>query len=196
MTTGVDISMAENQKQVLNGLISDHSKVLLAYTESLLHDRQMAEDIVQETLIRAWRHTERLHANEGSLRGWLLKVARNLAIDWLRSASSRHESVGADDQDVTQADHADSVLLSVDLVALLRPLSIEHREVLLHTYLCGRTVQETARILGIPAGTVKSRQHYALNSLRSRATPWAEIPGQRQAGTVSLRPSTGISTRP
>jgi RNA polymerase sigma-70 factor (ECF subfamily) len=164
-----DASSKARQEHLLHVLVADHGKALLAYAEKLLSDRYLAEDIVQETLIRAWNHTERLYSTEGSVRGWLLTVTRNLVIDRLRSAPSRYETVGAENQDVTQRDHADSVLASVEAVGLLRLLSFEHREVLVHTYLCGRTVQETARILGIPAGTVKSRQHYALNNLRTRA---------------------------
>ncbi|MEU4172822.1 sigma-70 family RNA polymerase sigma factor [Streptomyces sp. NPDC026665] len=148
--------------------MADHAKPLLAYTERLLRDRHTAEDIVQETLIRAWQHTDRLHASQGSVRGWLLTVARNLAIDRIRSACSRHERVGAEHHDAVQADHADAVLAMVDTQALLSQLSQEQREVLEHTYLYGRSIQETARMLGIPPGTVKSRQHYALTNLRSR----------------------------
>ncbi|AEY85426.1 RNA polymerase sigma factor [Streptomyces hygroscopicus subsp. jinggangensis 5008] len=102
------------------------------------------------------------------MRGWLLTVTRNLIVDRMRSASARHETVGTEDRDVTLPDHADAVLTSVETASLLRLLSHDHREVLLHTYLCGRTAQETARILGIPAGTVKSRQHYAISTLRAR----------------------------
>ncbi|WP_394328307.1 sigma-70 family RNA polymerase sigma factor [Couchioplanes caeruleus] len=152
---------------MLDVLFAEHAKALLAYTRTLVNDHHLAEDIVQETLIRAWRHAERLHSTEGSVRGWLLTVARNLAIDWLRSAASRHESVGAEDWDLTLPDHAEAVAASVEAVALLRKLSTEHRAVLLHTYLGGRTAQETARLLGVPVGTVKSRRHYALTVLRA-----------------------------
>lgn len=162
-----DASPKARKEHLLHVLVADHGKALLAYAEKLLSDHHLAEDIVQETLIRAWNHTERLYSTEGSVRGWLLTVTRNLVIDRLRSASSRYETVGTDNQDTTQRDHADAVLASVEAIALLRMLSVEHREVLVHTYLCGRTVQETARILGIPAGTVKSRQHYALSNLRA-----------------------------
>ncbi|MEV7975113.1 sigma-70 family RNA polymerase sigma factor [Streptomyces sp. NPDC086519] len=152
-------------------LAADHAKPLLAYVERILGDRHLAEDIVQETLIRAWHHCERLCATEGSMRGWLLTVARNLAIDRVRSAYSRHESPGTDHPGTPQNDHADTVAAAVDTRALLRNLSPEHQEVLVHIYLHDRTVQETARLLGIPPGTVKSRQHYALRQLRSRVRP-------------------------
>ncbi|MBV2353906.1 sigma-70 family RNA polymerase sigma factor [Streptomyces sp. J2-1] len=153
----------------LNDLVADHATALLAYAEKLTGDRHTAEDIVQEAVIRAWPHAERLYSTEGSVRGWLLTVTRNLVVDRMRSAAVRHESVGAEERDVALPDHAESVLVSVEAAGLLEQLSHDHREVLLHTYLCDRTVQETAQILGIPAGTVKSRQHYALNSLRARA---------------------------
>lgn len=168
-TTSEAVPSATRRNQLLHTMMSDHAKALLAYAEKLLNDRHMAEDIVQEALIRAWPHAERLYSTEGSVRGWLLRVTRNLVVDRMRSAVARHETIGAGDRDVALPDHAGAVLTSVEAAGLLRQLSFEHREVLLHTYLCGRTAQETARILGIPAGTVKSRQHYALNILRAHA---------------------------
>jgi RNA polymerase sigma factor (sigma-70 family) len=168
-TTDVAATSAEQRDQLLHTLMSDHAKALLAYAEKLLKDRHLAEDIVQETLIRAWPHTERLYTTEGSVRGWLLTVTRNLVVDRMRSAAARHETIGADDRDVPLPDHSGAVLTSVEATELLRQLSHEHREVLLHTCMYGRTAQETARILGIPAGTVKSRRHYALNTLRAKA---------------------------
>ncbi|MGW0832611.1 sigma-70 family RNA polymerase sigma factor [Streptomyces prunicolor] len=166
-TTSADLPTAAHRNQLLHTMMSDHAKALLAYADKLLNDRHTAEDIVQETLIRAWPHAERLYSTEGSVRGWLLTVTRNLVVDRMRSAVARHETIGAEDRDLPLPDHSGAVLASVEATGLLRRLSHEHREVLLHTYLCGRTVQETARILGIPAGTVKSRRHYALNILRA-----------------------------
>ncbi|MFD4605017.1 sigma-70 family RNA polymerase sigma factor [Streptomyces sp. NPDC058464] len=171
MTTSTHAAAASaaRRDQLLHTMMSDHAKALIAYAEKLLNDRHTAEDIVQEALIRAWPHAERLYSTEGSVRGWLLKVTRNLVVDRMRSATARHETIGADDRDVPLPDHSGAVLAAVEATDLLRQLSPEHREVLLHTYLCGRTAQETARFLGIPAGTVKSRRHYALNTLRAKA---------------------------
>ncbi|BCY05755.1 sigma-70 family RNA polymerase sigma factor [Actinoplanes sp. L3-i22] len=158
--------------QQLDDLVTEHANALLSYVRTLVGDHHLAEDIVQETLIRAWRHTERLFGNEGSVRGWLLTVARNLAIDWLRSAANRHESLAGPDHaergvpDRAVPDHAEQVVATAEVTTLLRRLSTEHRTVLLHTTMAGRTALETAQILGVPVGTIKSRQHYALNVLR------------------------------
>lgn len=157
----------------LDALLTEHSRVLLAYTESLVNDHHLAEDIVQETLIRAWRHAGGLNPARGSVRGWLLTVARNLAIDRIRSASSRHESVGTEHRPEPlpggiHPDHADQVVAAQVTAELLAGLSPEHRDVIRHTCLDGWTAKETARALGIPIGTVKSRRHYALSVLRRR----------------------------
>ncbi|MCO8275214.1 sigma-70 family RNA polymerase sigma factor [Actinoplanes sp. TRM 88003] len=150
-------------------LVADHHAALVSYVRTIVRDHHLAEDIVQETLIRAWLRTERLHSTEGSLRGWLLTVARNLAIDWLRSAAARHECVGVAEEPVAVVpDHADRVVARTDAAATLRRLSAEHRSVVAHMSLAGWTAQETASHLDIPVGTVKSRQHYALSQLRAR----------------------------
>jgi RNA polymerase sigma-70 factor, ECF subfamily len=159
--------------ELLQEMVAEHRKALTVYAERLLGDHHLAEDIVQEALIRAWRHADRLCSTDGSVRGWLLKVTRNLVIDRMRSPSTRYETVARMPYDVVQPDSTDAVLASMESARLLRRLSREHREVLAHTYLCGRTVQETAEILGVPAGTVKSRQHYALVKLRAHCAPHA-----------------------
>ncbi|MET8565970.1 sigma-70 family RNA polymerase sigma factor [Streptomyces flaveolus] len=149
-------------------LVTQHRSALVAYAEVLLADRHLAEDVVQEAFIRAWRHIDRLRTGEGSVRGWLLKVTRNLVIDRARSSCLRHETVTDEIRDVHQPDHVDAVLASLEAESLLRSLSSQHSDVLVLTYLYGYSIQETARLLGIPAGTVKSRQFYALRTLRRR----------------------------
>lgn len=172
-------------EHLLSLLVAEHAKPLLAYVERILSDRHLAEDVVQETLIRAWHRSAQLLDNDGSLRGWLITVARHLAIDRIRSAYVRHEQLGAEHREVFQSDHADAVSASVDTMALLRQLSPEHQDVLVHTYLHDRSVLETARILGIPAGTVKSRQHYALRRLRDRMP--ARTAAESAAGAAATR---------
>ncbi|GGS55352.1 sigma-70 family RNA polymerase sigma factor [Streptomyces griseoviridis] len=185
-TSGRDRSQPPRRHQYLHTLVTQHRSALVSYAERLLTDRHLAEDIAQEALIRAWVHTDKLRSGEGSARGWLLKVTRNLVIDHTRSARVRHETTVDDTGEVAQHDHADAVLARVQADALLRSLPPEHREVLVHTYLYGYTVRETAQLLGVPAGTVKSRQHYALHALRGRAgVPPSDDPASQE---VPARP--------
>lgn len=159
---------------LLDSLMAEHSPAVIAYAEKILRDRHLAEDIAQEAFIRAWPHTERLCSTAGSIRGWLLTVTRNLIIDRSRSSMARREVVGAGeilgagDREMTLPDHADSVAASMETLALLHGLSHVHREVVLHLYVFEHSVRETAELIGIPVGTVKSRHHYALNALRER----------------------------
>jgi RNA polymerase sigma-70 factor (ECF subfamily) len=130
-------------------------------------DRQRAEDIVQETLLRAWRHPEALAADRGSARPWLCTVARNLAVDAHRSRRARPPEVGADALSVVAVpDEAERVLEGWIVADALRALSPEHRDVIVETYYRGKSVAEAAVALRIPPGTVKSRTYYALRALR------------------------------
>ena len=178
MTAIADFSMTSQKDDLLQDLVTDHSKALIAYARTIAKDHYLAEDVVQETFVRAWANIEKIYSREGSIRGWLLTVTRNLMTDRMRSAASRHEWVGFDDHqntesygDLAEPDLTLAVLTSVDTLARMRRLSLEHREVLWHIYWRDRTVDETARILGLPSGTVKSRQHYALTYLRTRTGP-------------------------
>jgi len=158
-------------------LYDEHGRYLVAYAARLTGDRQLAEDIVQETLLRAWRHADRLTDQQGSVRGWLLTVARNIATDKARARKARPPEVGETPEihDVrADRDHAEDVTNSLVVAEALRTLSPEHRAALIETYYQGRTMTEAARVLGVPPGTVKSRVHYALQQLRVTMAPRPE----------------------
>ncbi|MGC5567848.1 sigma-70 family RNA polymerase sigma factor [Streptomyces sp. FR-108] len=169
LLAGIDDSAPSSISDSVHELVEQHRPAVLAYARRLT-DQHLAEDIVQETFIRAWRHADRLHHHQGSVRGWLLKVARNLIVDRMRSAYARHETVTGHTYDTTLPDHTDGILTSIEVISLLQPLSREHREVLTLVYLCGRTLNEASLILGVPSGTVKSRHFYAMRGLRKQCS--------------------------
>jgi RNA polymerase sigma factor (sigma-70 family) len=169
MRASADCTREEPPEQAFDLLIREHRKPMLAYAAKLLNDHSLAEDIVQEAMLRAWPNAQRLRNCNGSARGWLLTTVRNLVIDSTRRAAYHREVMDSDIPDAVQPDHADAVVNEVAVGELLGSLSREHRAVVVHTYLCERTAVETARVLKIPAGTVKSRQHYALMQLKKSA---------------------------
>ena len=152
---------------LVQAVYREHGRAMLAYATRLLGDRAAAEDVVQEALIRAWRHPEVLTNGKGSIRGWLLTVIRNLVTYRARARAARPTEVAETDATpAVERDHADRVVASVTVLEALEGLSDDHRGVLDQLYFQGRSLGETASVLGIPTGTVKSRTYYALQALR------------------------------
>ena len=156
------------REQSLRALYDQHAPILLAYALRLTNgDRGRAEDIVQETLVRAWRHLDRLAESAGPVRPWLFTVAQRLAIDAHRARLARPQEVGpAALVSLPGLDELENALNRIVIVDALDSLSREHRAVIVETYYRGRSVADTAQVLGVPEGTVKSRCYYALRALK------------------------------
>lgn len=168
----VDVASADAER--LRSLYSDHAGPLLGYVLKLTDgDRGRAEDVVQETFLRAWQHAEAFAPERGSPRAWLCTVARNIVVDQARARRSRPREVGDEGlalgiarEAVVEDDH-DRILLGWEVAEAMATLSPDHRAVLRETYFKGLSVAEAAEVLGIPPGTVKSRTYYALRALRT-----------------------------
>lgn len=151
----------------LRQLYDAHAAVLLAYAVRLTDgDRARAEDLVQETLLRAWRKIGDLDDATRPIRPWLFTVVQRLAIDAHRARRARPLEVGdAMLAAIPELDEVEQTLDRIVVTEALRSLSPDHRAVLLETYYRGRSVAEAAAVLGVPPGTVKSRCYYALRAL-------------------------------
>ena len=154
-------------------LYDEHAAALWRYALRLTGDRARAEDVVQETLLRAWRHPDVTADTDRSARAWLFTVARNMIIDERRSARFRNETGVADPEQVADhsktastPDQAETALDRILLSTALSQLSDEHRAVVRRSYYQGWTTGQIADDLHVPEGTVKSRLHYAVRALR------------------------------
>jgi RNA polymerase sigma-70 factor (ECF subfamily) len=133
-------------------------------------DRQWAEDVVQETFLRAWRHTQGLLSERGSrsMMPWLVTVARRIVLNNRRSRGARPLEV--DDTYlslVAVPDETERTLLRTVLTEALAELTPAHRTVVVEMCVHERTTTEVSDLIGIPCGTVKSRMYYALRALRA-----------------------------
>ena len=172
--------MPESAAVLMQQLHDEHAAALWGYCMHLTgQDRARAEDVVQETLLRAWQHPQALDPDRpggSSVRAWLLTVARHLVVDGERARRARPREVAgpevlngathAEQNGSAGADAFEQVLLAHGVAEALQALSPAHREVLEELYFHDRTVSEAARQLGVPEGTVKSRAYYALRALR------------------------------
>ncbi len=142
---------------------------MFAYVLRLVSgDRQRAEDVVQETLFRAWRNPQSMQPSRGSVRPWLWTVARNLVVDGERARRARPQEIGEPVAALAPVDDGiDRALAAQVVLDALNSLTAEHRAALIEMYYRGRSVAEAARALGVPEGTVKSRTYYALRNLKS-----------------------------
>jgi RNA polymerase sigma-70 factor, ECF subfamily len=151
-------------------LHAEHATALLRFLIGLTGGEwYTAEDLLQETMIRAWRSLDTVPADSAGCRRWLLTVARRVAIDSARRRRARPAEIGPLDlEHVAAADNTtDTVLLADSWRNAVRCLSETHRTILSELYFRGRSLDETAQFLGIPLGTVKSRAHYAVRTLRA-----------------------------
>jgi RNA polymerase sigma-70 factor (ECF subfamily) len=154
--------------EALRDLYRAYAGELLGFALHALGEREAAEDIVQETFTRAWRHADRYDAGRGSVRTWLYQIARHAIIDARRRSAAR-PALAAGEHDVEGEAGGPSIeqaMLGWQVAAALERLSPEHRQVVRLAHVRGMSVREIADACGLPEGTVKSRTWYALRSLR------------------------------
>lgn len=163
--SGTAARASADAASLFEAILAEHGPALSNFAMHLTGDRQQAEDVVQETLLRAWRHPQALDGTRGSPRAWLFTVARRVAVDnWRRDRTRRQ--VEDHEPSVHVGSEIDRLVADWVVAAAVEGLSVQHRAVLVQTVWLGRSVSEAAAALGVPVGTVKSRTYYALRALR------------------------------
>jgi RNA polymerase sigma-70 factor (ECF subfamily) len=154
-----------SDEDVVAAIYRDHGTALRRFVLSCTSDENLADDVVQETVLRVWQHAPQI---TGSLRSYLFRTARNVIIDNYRKARRRPAETGPDALELAESsERVDELLNRVLMEEALLRLSQEHREVLVALHYQRFTVNEAALRLNIPAGTVKSRAFYAVRALRT-----------------------------
>lgn len=157
------------EQRLMTALHDEHAGVLFAFVLRYVEDREQARDVVQETLLRAWRHLGEFDSARGTARSYLFTVARNLVTDHWRAAQRRPRLVS--DDETVQAhpapDELDDAVQGWLVADALDRLTPEHRAVIEAMYYQGSSVAATALELGLAPGTVKSRTYYAVRALRA-----------------------------
>ncbi|MBL8175666.1 MAG: sigma-70 family RNA polymerase sigma factor [Bryobacterales bacterium] len=156
-------------------LYDRYGKLVYSVIFRVVREQSLAEDLTQEAFLRVWNRVQFFDAEKGALGPWILAVARNRAIDHLRSAAGRMSGRATDldgplehpeafvnlERDIINSDHA-RVLRSA-----MTKLSAKQREVIELAYYEGLSQSEMAERMNEPLGTVKSWVRTALKTLRS-----------------------------
>ena len=158
--------MPLDQEARLVALYDAHAGPVWRYVVRLTGDRAGADDVVQETLLRAWRSPRILEQGPSTTRAWMFTVARHIVIDEVRSARRRHERTVDELPERSTGDDTDALFDAIIIQEALASLTADHRAVIVKAYYRGLSIAQTATELGIPDGTVKSRLHYGLRALR------------------------------
>jgi RNA polymerase sigma factor (sigma-70 family) len=151
-------------------LYDNYSSALYTIISQIVNDMELANDVMQEVFVNIWRRIESYDAGKGRLFTWMLNVARNAAIDTLRSKSYQNSQKNLSMSDNEELGSKGQVLnVNIDNIGfakVLDRLKKEHRTLIDLAYFKGYTHEEISEIENIPLGTVKTRIRNALLQLR------------------------------
>jgi RNA polymerase sigma-70 factor, ECF subfamily len=159
--------------QALAELYDRYGRMAYSLVLRVVRDKAIAEDLTQETFLRVWNRIHSIDSDKGAIGPWLLAIARNRAIDYLRSSAGRDRNVAVE---LDETDHASifgemeaGILLSDQVrrvKAAMEKLAPNHRIVVELAYFEGLSQSEMSAKMGQPLGTIKTWVRTALQSLR------------------------------
>jgi RNA polymerase sigma-70 factor (ECF subfamily) len=153
---------------------------LHAIARLVLRDPDLAEDAVQEALVRCWRQLPKLRDIE-RFDGWLYRILMRATADEYGRRRRHERAVQSIRMEPALADGAASLADRDELEGGFRHLSIDHRAVVVLHHYAGLPLPEVAAALGIPPGTAKSRYHYAMSALRAALEADARVADRKGA---------------
>lgn len=144
----------------------EHAGALLGFAINTLRERQLAEDCVQETFLKAWRSRAAFDPARSTLRTWLFAIERNVLIDALRVRTRTPRLVGAEELDAVAATGESDPLERLRIAEAIGQLSDAHQAVIVEVFIRGHSYAELAADTGVPAATLRTRAYHALRALR------------------------------
>jgi RNA polymerase sigma factor (sigma-70 family) len=163
------VLLKEQSNEAFNYLYDNYSGALFTIINQIVPDKDTANDVLQDVFVNIWRKINMYDAEKGRLFTWMLNIARNAAIDKVRSKgfrdSQKNQSI-SENVDTNMAISVQAVTSDVGLRKLLTKLREEYRTLIDLSYFQGFTHEEIAKMLGVPLGTVKTRIRTALSQLR------------------------------
>ena len=181
--------------EALGELYDRYASMAVATALRVVGGRDEAEDVVHDAFVAVWRKIDRFNASRGSLRGWLMTVVRNRAIDRVRARRASIDMDDADERSLLRTgpnptwDDALARTSADQLRTAMSALPDEQRRALELAYFEGYTYREVAKLTGVPSGTANGRLRLALGKLRGALAETAAAP--LPAGEPSLSEDVG-----
>ena len=161
--------LKEQNNDAFNYLYDHYSGALFTIINQIVPDKDTASDVLQEVFVNVWRKIGSYDETKGRLFTWMLNIARNAAIDKVRSKgyrdNQRTQSIAEGESGIAMS--SNPVVNDVGLKKVLTTLNEEYRKLIDLSYFQGFTHEEIAKMLGIPLGTVKTRIRTAISQLRT-----------------------------
>jgi len=155
-------------KLAFRKLYQNYAAALNTIALKIVISEDIASDVLQDGFVKIWKNFESFDSEKGRLFTWMANIIRNTAIDVLRKKNVKYE-IQAHDKFVAIADRVNNTTFETDTLDVrekVNSLLPTHRDVIEMVYLSGYTHEETAKKLGIPLGTVKTRVRLAMQELK------------------------------
>ena len=164
------LALSNREKIAIEALYDMYSSSLYGVISRIVIDTPTAEDVLQETFVKIWHSFSSYSADKGRLFTWMVNIARNLAIDKIRSKDFKNQAKNHElENNVTFIDEQRNTVYKPELMGikdLVSTLKPEQKSILDLVYFKGYTHVEAAEELGVPLGTIKTRLRMAIQLLR------------------------------
>jgi RNA polymerase sigma factor (sigma-70 family) len=166
--------LKQQDKAAFEYLYNQYSATLLGVIMRSIQDEAIANDLLQDVFVKIWKNIGGYDASKGRLYTWMLNIARNTGIDYLRSKQNKQESQNQNLENVVNTiDKSHQVTQSIEnigLKSILEQLSPEQQLLIDYVYFKGYTQDDASKVLNLPLGTVKTRLRAAIGQLRKQFT--------------------------
>jgi len=163
--------LKQQSREAFNYLYKQYSAVLYGVICKVIYDEQTAQDVLQDVFVKIWNNIEQYNPQKGRIYTWMINIARNAAIDKLRSKGEIMKGkIQTGDDIVSNLERGMKTEQATDTIGLRKMVSglkPEYETIINLAYFKGYTLDEISKTLGIPLGTVKTRMRHAIQQLRA-----------------------------
>ena len=167
------ILLKQQSRDAFEYLYRNYSAVLYGIVKRVIYDDHIAQDVLQEVFVKVWSNIERYEPSKGRLYTWMINIARNAAIDKLRSKGEIMKGKIQTGDDIVINNQKGTTEQKTDTIgvrAAVAELEPEYRSIVELAYFNGYTLDDISKTLGVPLGTVKTRMRHAMKVLRKHFT--------------------------